>query len=400
MTTYLTQHLAGTGGIIRQEPEDFRVDELPLYPPCGEGDHLYITVEKRGLTTYDLLRELAKALNCQERDLGYAGLKDARAVTRQTVSVPLRRPADITGLEIPGVTILSAQLHRNKLRPGHLAGNRFRLRIHSPLPDSLPRAQAVLDVLQKTGVPNRFGEQRYGAMGNSHHIGRAILRQDFVAAMAEIVGDPSAIKHEGWQRAAAAYHQGDLATAINQLPRHCRPERRLLEMARDGKPPRHCVLAMPRNLLKLYLSAYQSSLFDRLIEIRLTSLDQIWLGDLAYKHENGASFLVTDPAVEQPRADLFEISPSAPLFGFKTRLAEGRAGRMERELLDQEQLIPEAFRLAGGLAMEGERRPLRVPLREAGCTTDGEDLFVSFTLPKGSYATIVLAEVMKTGATD
>jgi len=200
MRTYLTQHLSGTGGIIRQELEDFQVDELPLYTPCGEGDHLYISVEKRGLTTHDLLRELAKALGCQERDLGYAGLKDARAVTRQTVSVPLRKPADITGLEIPGVTILSAQLHRNKLRPGHLAGNRFRIRIHSPLPDSLSRAQAVLGILEKSGVPNRFGEQRYGAMGNSHRIGRAILRQDFAAAMAEIVGDPAAIKHEGWQR--------------------------------------------------------------------------------------------------------------------------------------------------------------------------------------------------------
>jgi len=171
-------------------------------------------------------------------------------------------------------------------------------------------------------------------------------------------------------------------------------------MARDGKSARHCVLAMPRNLLKLYLSAYQSSLFDRLIEMRLTSLNQIWLGDLAYKHEKGACFLVTDPAVEQLRADLFEISPTAPLFGFKTRLAEDQAGEVEQDLLDQEQLTLEAFRLAGGLAMEGERRPLRVPLREAGCTADGDDLMISFTLPKGSYATTVLAEVMKTGDTN
>ncbi|NOR49469.1 MAG: tRNA pseudouridine(13) synthase TruD, partial [Desulfuromonadales bacterium] len=115
MTEFLTSKLPGTEGIIRQQPEDFQVEEIPLYEPCGEGDHLYVSVEKCGLTTYDLLRELAKALNCKERDLGYAGLKDARAITRQTVSVPLRKPDDVKGLEIPGVTILSACLHRNKL---------------------------------------------------------------------------------------------------------------------------------------------------------------------------------------------------------------------------------------------------------------------------------------------
>jgi hypothetical protein len=78
MSEFLTARLPGTGGSIRQQPEDFQVDEIPLYEPCGEGDHLYLRIEKRGLTTYDLLRELAKALQCNERDLGYAGLKDPR----------------------------------------------------------------------------------------------------------------------------------------------------------------------------------------------------------------------------------------------------------------------------------------------------------------------------------
>lgn len=397
MSRFLTALLPGTGGILRQQPEDFQVEELPLYEPCGEGDHLYLTVEKRGLTTYDLLRELAKALNCQERDLGYAGLKDARAVTRQTVSVPLLKPADVADLEIPGVTLLSARLHRNKLRPGHLAGNRFRIRISTPLTDSLPRAEAVLGVLADIGVPNRFGEQRYGALGNSHRIGREILRGDFEAAMTEIIGAPAEIKHRGWQQAAESYRRGDLSTAIAQLPRHCRPERRLLEMTKAGKSPRSCVQAMPRKLLRLYLSAYQSSLFDRLLDMRLETFERLWPGDLAYKHDNGACFLVSDPTAEQTRADRFEISPTAPLYGFKVRLAEGQAGLLEQSLLDAEELSLEDFRLSGGLGMEGERRPLRVPLLKPDCKLDGEDLILTFSLPKGSFATAVLAEVMKTG---
>lgn len=396
MTEFLTAQLPGTGGSIRHQPEDFQVDEIPLYEPCGEGDHLFVRVEKCGLTTYDLLRELAVALNCKERDLGYAGLKDARAITRQTVSVPLRKPEDVTGLAIPGVKILSACLHRNKLRPGHLAGNHFRIRIHHPVPEALSRADAILGVLQDIGVPNRFGEQRYGSLGNSHRIGRAILREDFSRAIDEIVGDPHQISHSGWQQAARAYRAGDLQTALAKLPRHCRPEHRLLEMLRDGKSPRKAVFAMPRKLLRLYLSAYQSSLFDRMIDMRLATLERLWPGDLAYKHVNGACFLVTDADAEQPRADSFEISPTAPLFGYKTKLAEGQAGLLEQSLLDKEQLTLASFRLSGGLAMEGERRPVRVPIQAPECHQEDNNLLVSFSLPKGSFATTVLDEVMKT----
>ncbi|RLB63652.1 MAG: pseudouridine synthase, partial [Deltaproteobacteria bacterium] len=164
------------------------------------------------------------------------------------------------------------------------------------------------------------------------------------------------------------------------------------------KSPCKSVRAMPRKLLRLYLSAYQSSLFDRLVDMRLATLEKIWPGDLAYKHVNGACFLVTDSATEQPRADSFEISPTAPLYGYKTKLAEGQAGLLEQSLLDKEQLTLESFHLSGGLAMSGERRPLRVPIQAPGCIMDGDDILVSFALPKGSFATTVLTEVMKTGA--
>lgn len=395
MSEFLTDQMPGTGGRIKEQPEDFRVEEIPLYEPSGEGDHLYLLVEKRGLTTYDLLRELAAALNCKDRDIGYAGLKDAQAITRQTVSVPLRKPEDVKGLNIQGVTILSAKLHRNKLRPGHLAGNRFQVRIHGTVPEARQRAEDILGVLEDIGVPNRFGEQRYGSLGNSHRIGRAILRADFQEAVKEIIGDPEVIIHPGWKKAAEAFHQGDLNEAISTLPRHCRPERKLLEMLRDGKSEKKAVYAMPRKLLRLYLSAYQSSLFDRMVDMRLSTLERIWPGDLAFKHVNGACFLVTEPSVEQPRADSFEISSTAPLFGYKTKLAGGQSGLLEQSLLDKEGLTLESFNLPGGLAMSGERRPLRVPIHGCECREEEKGILVSFSLPKGSFATTVLAEIMK-----
>mgnify|MGYP001225719682 CR=1 FL=1 len=400
MTDYLTAALPGVGGRTRQEPADFLVEEIPLYTPCGHGDHLYLLIEKEGLTTFDLLNRLAKALNCRERDLGYAGLKDARAITRQTISVPLRKPADIEELDLPGIRILSASFHTNKLRPGHLAGNRFTIRIESPLPDASDRATAIFDVLADLGVPNRFGEQRYGLLGNSAHIGRAILRGDFRLAADEIIGEPQRISHAGWQKASEAYHSGNLAAAIELFPRHCHNEQRLVTALHKGADHRRAVLGMPHKLLRLYLSAYQSQLFDRLVDMRLSTLERLWPGDLAWKHCNGACFKVTDPASEQPRADRFEISPTAPMYGYKVTLATGQAGLLEESLLDKEQLKLPNFRLGEGLAMAGECRPLRVPLTETRVEQQGKQLTLSFALPKGSFATAVLAEVMKIPAED
>jgi tRNA pseudouridine13 synthase len=396
MSSYLTAALPGTGGALRQEPADFCVEEIPLYPASGTGEHLYLTIEKCGITTFELLRQLARALHCPERELGYAGLKDARAVTRQIISVPLRQAEALTGVELRGARILATCRHSNKLRLGHLAGNRFRIRIHNPGPEALPRAQAILAVLQQYGVPNRFGDQRYGVLGNSHRIGRALVTGDFAAACHEIIGAPENILHLDWRAAAVAFRAGNLQEARSRLPRHCHPEQRLLEGLLAGQSPRTAVLALPRKLLRLYLSAYQSSLFDRLVDLRLAALGELWPGDLAWKHVNGACFEVLDTAAEQPRGDAFEISPTAPLFGCKVRLAGGPAGTSERRLLEAEQLSLEAFRLGAGLTMDGERRPLRVPLTEVSTAAAGADLLLSFRLPKGSFATAVLHEVMKT----
>jgi tRNA pseudouridine13 synthase len=400
MNDYLTGSLPGTGGTIGPEASDFFVEEMPLYLPCGSGEHLYLTVEKQGLTTFDLLNKVAAQFDVNERDLGYAGLKDARAVTRQTISVPGVRTEEGLALNIPGVSVLSAHLHTNKLRPGHLAGNRFRIRILNADKQALKRAEAILGVLQDLGVPNRFGRQRFGVLGNSHRVGRFLLQKDLKAAVDEIIGVPEVITHPGWKSAATAYREKDYTRAIASCPRHCRNERQLLERLLKGDSHAQAVYAMPRKLLRLYLSAYQSSLFDRILLMRLDSIEKLWHGDLAYKHVNGACFSVKDPALEQNRADQFEISPSGPLYGFKVQLAGGQAGLLEQALLDKEQLCLEDFRLGRGLSMEGARRPLRVPLSDPQVKAVTSALEISFQLPKGSFATAALHEIMKTDAED
>lgn len=398
MSDYLTSGLPGTGGTIKECPEDFRVEEIPLYPPCGSGEHTYLTVEKRGITTLEALRRLSRATGVPERELGYAGMKDARALTVQTVSIPRVVPEHLLALDIPGLRLVAAVRHTNKLRLGHLAGNRFRIRIREVAAGAAERGAAIIGVLAQRGVPNRFGVQRYGVQGNSHLIGGAWLRRDFRGAVDLLMGDPCAVDEGDWRRAIEAYRQGEWQESLRLFPPFCRTERDVLQrLARRPDAWERALQAVSPRLKRLYLSAFQSCLFDRYLAGRLSEFDRCLAGDLAYKHANGACFLVTDPAAEAERAARFEISPSGPMFGCKMILPAGEPRRMEEEILAAEGLTLAAFDLPGDLRLEGERRPLRVPLGDPRIAGDTDGLLVEFTLPKGAYATSVLREVMKAG---
>jgi len=393
---YLTAEVPGTGGTIKGTPEDFLVEEIPAYLPSGQGEHCYALIEKRGIATLEMLRRLSKALGVQERDLGYAGMKDAVGVTRQTVSIPRVAPETVLALQIPGVTVLSALLHGNKLRLGHLKGNRFRIRVRDVVPGALAHAGAAIAILEKRGVPNRFGSQRYGVQGNSHQIGAAMLRRDYKGAVDTLIGDPAAVTDERWRLAIEAYRRGEIAESLALFPGHFRGERELLGrlQQRPDAYDKAFNTVQPR-LKRLYLSAFQSSLFDQVVEQRLDRLEEIAEGDIAFKHENGACFIVKDAEAEAVRAAAFEISATGPMFGCTMMEPEAAQGELERAVLAAQGLTPESFNLPGALRMEGERRALRVQLAEASLQAEGNDLIVDFALPRGSYATCVMSEIMK-----
>jgi len=390
MQPYLTADIPGSGGVIKDSPDDFIVTEIPAYEPCGSGEHLYLTIEKRGMTTLDAIRRVARDLHIPERDIGYAGMKDSVGVTRQTLSVQRIRPEDVVGHDLDGVKVISAIRHGNKLKLGHLKGNRFRIVVRGVSGDAASSVAAVLSVLVERGVPNWFGFQRYGAQGNSHLIGAALVRRDWRAAVNRLIGGPEAVRDAEWRAAIVAYQQDDLAGALAMMPRHCRSERDVLQrlVSRPDAWEKAFGAVHPR-LKKLYLSAYQSSLFDRVVETRLSGLDQIQAGDVAWKHVNGACFLVEEPELELERVRRFEISATGPMFGSKMKQAGGAVRANEERILEEEGIIAESFDLGSGLRMEGERRPLRVPLDDPLFSLDGDSLLVEFSLPK------VLREITK-----
>jgi tRNA pseudouridine13 synthase len=396
MHPFLTSHIPGIGGTIKESPDDFIVEEIPSYLPCGSGEHCYLTIEKRGITTLEAIRRIANSLKVSERDIGYAGMKDAVGVTRQTLSIQRITPETVMGLELDGIQIISAARHSNKLKLGHLKGNRFQITVRGVAENSGNAIQSILEILQKRGMPNYFGRQRYGAQGNSHLIGAAMLKRDWQAAVDALVGKPDLVRDEQWSAAIAAYLDGNLNEALRLFPRHCRTEREVLQRLTTlpGEHEKAFAVIHPR-LKKLYLSAAQSFLFDQVVSRRIEYIDEILAGDLAYKHVNGACFLVEDADAEMKRAREFEISASGPMFGCKMKQPEQTALEIELSILDAANIGADDFNISGGLRLEGERRPLRVPLNTHSFCLEGDCLRLEFALPKGSYATSILREIMK-----
>lgn len=395
MLPFLTPHIPGIGGSIKESPEDFIVSEIPAYEPCGSGEHLYLTLEKRGLTTLEALRRIAGRLKIAERDIGYAGMKDAVGLTRQMISIPWPSGRESAAWEFDNLTLTPLGRHGNKLKLGHLQGNRFELTVRGVSPAAAENVPQVLEILQRRGVPNYFGPQRYGAQGGNHLVGLAMLRQDWQGAVDELIGSGEHVRDATWLEAIGMYRQGDLSGALHGMPRHLRAERDVLQrlVARPAEWRKAFGAVHPR-LRNLFLSSCQSYLFDQIVAKRIEAIDRLMTGDLAWLHRNGACFAIEDPAPEQCRADAFEISPSGPLFGPRMTEPAGSVQDMELSVLAEAGLEPGSWR--GVERMEGGRRPLRIPLEGVSYDVSDTVMRLDFNLPKGSYATSVLREFMKT----
>lgn len=398
---YLTASIPGIGGRIKTRPEDFVVDEMPLYPAAGEGTHTYFRIEKTGLATMHAVQQIARALGRPTHDIGYAGLKDADALTRQWLSIEHVDPARVQAIEVPRVRVVEVTRHVNKLKLGHLGGNRFLIKVRDVDPARVDEARATMEVLVRRGMPNYFGAQRFGARGDTGEIGRAMLHNDFAEALALILGRPGPRDYGQVRRARELFEAGDYEAAARTWPYPFFNEKRLCRMILKYKGNAERIFrAVDKQMRRFYISAYQSLLFNQIVASRLETIDRLMAGDLAWKHANGAVFKVEDPAVEQPRCDAFEISPTGPLFGHRMSRPEGEPGRMERALIESEGINPDEWRESPTHKVRGGRRPVRFRPQDAAVTAGRDDaglyIELAFQLEPGCYATTVLREVCKT----
>lgn len=335
---FITPELAGIGGQIKLEPAHFLVEELPLYQPQGSGPHLYLRLAREGMTTRVLADRLAELFGLGRGEVGFAGLKDKQARSEQSFSLYLpganaEEAASRVAGELP-VEVMGAAFHQNKLKTGHLLGNRFTILVSGVGDDAETKAREVAAALGERGLANFYGAQRFGREGDNAAQGRKALM---------------------------------------------------------GRGPRD------KWLRKLLLSAWQSALFNAWLTRRLARGDfaRLISGDLAKKTDTGGMFSVEDAAVEQPRLEAGELTYTGPMFGKKMRWPNDPAAEYEREILAEEGVDDALLKKS---RLSGSRRVARLLVE--GLTIEPEDggLVFSFALPKGSYATVLLREFMKSEA--
>ncbi len=397
---YLTRELPGVGGRVKDRVEDFRVEELPLYEASGSGTHVYFRVVKTGIPTPVAVSRIARYMGVRPGEIGVAGLKDARSVATQRMSLEHADPDKLARYRDSQMQVVWTGRHTNKLRPGHLRGNRFAIRVRGVGQAELERVQEILDVLSRRGVPNYFGHQRFGARSDTAVLGEALVRGELDEFMAILLGRAMPDDPPDCKAARDAFDSGFHNRALQCWPRHYSNERRTLAAYKKKCNPAAALSAVDKRMKRLYVSAFQSAIFNEVLSRRIESIGCVLAGDLAKKNDTGGVFTVEDAAVEQERADAFEISPTGPILGYRSSLATGEPGRIEREVLAGRGVAKEDFRGLGSLKAKGTRRPLRFriesPSLSAGDDEYGEYLELPCIAPSGSYAPVVLREITKT----
>ena len=400
---YLTADIPGIGGDIKTIPADFVVEEIPQYERSGNGTHVYVFIQKKNMSTQDVIEYIARELGVRRQDVGYAGRKDARAITRQWLSIEHIDPKTLSKIETKNLKILDITRHTNKLKVGHLQGNRFTIRLRNiskPLPESKLITEKVLNILSTKGVPNYFGPQRFGYRGDSHLIGQAAVKHDTQAFFDVLLGRPELNSQDEFVNARRLYEQGEYEAALYEWNSAFGDHRKALKslIQSDGNTKK-AFRQFNRNLIRLLISAWQSDLFNRVLALRMPRIDTLLDGDMAYKHENGACFTVEDAAGEQPRCDVFNISPTGPLVGSRMKRLTGPAGEIENTVLDEVSLNEDDLKRLKKTGGVGGRRPLRFRPDNVIINSDvdehGEHLELHFDLPSGCYATVLLREITK-----
>lgn len=318
-------------GVIRAQPEDFYVEESLPFELSGEGEHLYLFVEKRELNSGDAAKLLATAAGLRRRKVSMAGLKDKYAVTRQWFSLHLPGMPDPDFSDLPAeVTILQQQRHSRKLRRGAIRLNRFRLLVRDLQGDSKQLAERLQQIADH-GFPNYFGEQRFGH-------GHANLR-----------------------RAIAVLERGSTRSPVEGM----------------------------------YLSAVRSMLFNTVLAARISSGNWCspMPGDVMQLSHSNSLFRIDDIDTEiEHRLIAQQIHVTGPLAGLPARiLPEGDALQYEHSLLYVYQFWVEGLQRCG---LKADRRPLRAPAGDLEFHIHGDQLQLEFTLQRGTYATSLLREVL------
>lgn len=435
LSRYLTD-TPGTGGKLRVRPEDFVVEEVPLAfsPSRGEGKYTIAAVRARNWETNRLMKEIGDRLGVGRNSIFFAGTKDKRAVTTQYVAVRAAEPA-VRALRIRDVEVLETFRTDRAPKIGELVGNRFEISIRAfaaTTEATAAQARATVDALVAAGgFPNFFGPQRFGTVRPiTHEVGRLLVAGDLRGAVWAYCANPIVGEQEDAYVARVALADA-VAAAEGDLAREIEAARRFLsEAARGGLPAymtfersvlhglvehgdyRWALLNLPRNLVTMFVYAYESLLFNRMLAARMDAglpLAEPVEGDVLFPAtEHGTpdkdeTIPVTARNLDKCRARCREGKAFVThlLAGPDVAFAEGAPGEIERRALADAGVAPRDFLVPAmpEAGSGGARREILAPLAQvdldAGDDEAGGFVRLKFFLAKGAYATCLLREVMK-----
>ena len=418
--TYVTNN-PGIGGVIRDKYEYFYVEEIPEHLPEGEGPNIWICIEKLGRTTLVVVLDISRDLHISRKRTGFAGMKDKKAITRQWICISnmesdekLQEVLDLKD-SIHNTKFLKVVRGHKKLRMGQLKGNKFKINIkHIPfndnvksLEDAAEIARDVLKQLEKTGVPNYFGWQRFGKPRTTTHlVGEALVQNDLKKAVDLYIGNPSELESLDSQKARKAYDEGDMEKSLELMHGGMRYEKMMLrQLIHDynkfgqlnDESYKSALLSLPKPLQRMFVHAYQSYLFNDVVSRRVAmGIDKYVEGDIVIDNDEA---IIRDktPFEYQELITNFQVNPTSPLYGTKVPFAGGKVGEMEKEVLKTYNLNKEDFECPKmpKLGSHGLRRSMRFQIWDTNVDLIEDGISVEFSINKGSYATAVLREIMK-----
>ncbi|WP_424019848.1 tRNA pseudouridine(13) synthase TruD [Halorientalis pallida] len=445
---YYVSDAAGVGGRLRADPEDFRVTEIEAFEPepvdadPGAYPHVLLRATLTGWDTNDFASALSNALESSRERISWAGTKDKHAVTTQLFSVADADPETVADVALSNADIDVLGRTGRPIFFGDLAGNAFEVTVRDPerpdlvdaITDDLRTfagatgddegADAAADDPVTVGVPNYFGQQRFGSHRPiTHEVGLEVVRGNWEAAVLAYVGRPSEREPEETQTARERVEEiaagsRDWQAALDALPGYLNYERAMVHelVDRDADDPadfRAALETMPSNLQQLVVNAAQSYVFNRILSERLARdlpFDRPVGGDVVCFTDSDAPAELTVPdtdrlqRVDENRVDTVtrhcergRAFVTAPLVGTETELGDGEPGEIEREVLDDVGIGPADFDLPGEFHSTGTRRAVLV---RTELETERDPLSFSFALPKGSYATVLLREYLKVDPAD
>lgn len=338
--------------VFKQSKEDFVVTEIPLYEFSGEGEHLILKIRKKDLSTWDAVEIIANYLGCKSRDIGYAGLKDKNAMTVQAISIHKQYEEKLDSFEHANIKILEKTYHNNKIKVGHLKGNKFFVRLKRVNLIDCKKIESALQEIATLGMPNYFGFQRFGVEGNNYEKGKAIvegklkerrrnLRQMYINAYQSYLFNSWLSRRIEISKLIEAFEPKEIAPKLN-LP---------LDVVKSMKSQKHPL--------------------------------KILTGDLLSHYPYGRIFTIDDLELESEKFYNKDRVPTGLLAGKRVKNSIDLAYEIEKEF---EQKTGE----------DGVRRFAWVFPEEVESNYKEEKnwMELSFYLPKGSYATELIAEII------